>query len=406
MANLSPFQKGCGSLQLFSVHQRVPTTGPRSDFLLAGLRRDSITANAPGIFRELPPEESSEGKDESVTASWIAGRRLPAEEPEILFNSVDLGLLDDESNPIEDDDPGNMTVAPEVLHLSRFANRYRLYLDEEMTSRVNLCDHNAEVAESLRCGPLAHMWTTVASMLESAGLGELPAKGRQPDNVMQFVLLPTIKSLLEERANAGDVQTCVALCEVLQVVAPDQTLLIPGLDIELVREWYLNYIDLLRDMSLFSQATFLIRNCKDPFIAALNQQSTTLHESCPHCGKALLNTDATGRDLDNTSRRLCKSCRRRVGLCFLCHEPVKGVYVWCPGCGHGGHLDHALQWFSGLDGKVREVCPTGCGHRCNMTKQLSAFPRTDSLQDFFPEHVDVLLQGGGLSDTPLQIGPR
>jgi hypothetical protein len=33
------------------------------------------------------------------------------------------------------------------------------------------------------------------------------------------------------------------------------------------------------------------------------------------------------------SRRVCKSCRRRVGLCFLCHEPVKGVYVWCPGCG-------------------------------------------------------------------------
>lgn len=35
----------------------------------------------------------------------------------------------------------------------------------------------------------------------------------------------------------------------------------------------------------------------------------------------------------SNARRICKSCRRRVGLCFLCHEPVKGVYVWCPGCG-------------------------------------------------------------------------
>jgi hypothetical protein len=50
--------------------------------------------------------------------------------------------------------------------------------------------------------------------------------------------------------------------------------------------------------------------------------------------------------------------------------------------GHGGHLDHALQWFGGLNGKsVREVCPTGCGHKCNFMQQLSAFPRTGSLRN-------------------------
>ena len=37
-------------------------------------------------------------------------------------------------------------------------------------------------------------------------------------------------------------------------------------------------------------------------------------------------------------------------------SPVKGVYVYCPGCGHGGHLEHALEWFA-----VHEFCPTGCG---------------------------------------------
>jgi hypothetical protein len=41
------------------------------------------------------------------------------------------------------------------------------------------------------------------------------------------------------------------------------------------------------------------------------------------------------------------------------------MFVWCPGCGHGGHLDHALQWFGGLNGQsVREVCPAGCGTYC------------------------------------------
>lgn len=84
----------------------------------------------------------------------------------------------------------------------------------------------------------------------------------------------------------------------------------------------------------------------------------SIHESCPHCGKPLQG----GESITGIARRTCRSCRRRVGMCFLCHEPVKGVFVWCPGCGHGGHLDHALQWFGGMSGKpVREVCPTGCG---------------------------------------------
>ncbi|MGK3754643.1 MAG: hypothetical protein ACI8RD_006952, partial [Bacillariaceae sp.] len=82
----------------------------------------------------------------------------------------------------------------------------------------------------------------------------------------------------------------------------------------------------------------------------------------------------------SSARKVCKKCRRRVGMCFICHEPVTGMYVWCPGCGHGGHLEHALQWFGGLDGKaIRTVCPTGCGHKCNFVQMATAFPRTMSM---------------------------
>ena len=92
---------------------------------------------------------------------------------------------------------------------------------------------------------------------------------------MQFVLVPTIKAILEERSEAGDLQTCVSLCEVLQVVTPEETVKIAELELERVREWYLAYIDILREMCLFSEATALIKNCSDPFISALNKQSTT-----------------------------------------------------------------------------------------------------------------------------------
>jgi hypothetical protein len=73
-------------------------------------------------------------------------------------------------------------------------------------------------------------------------------------------------------------------------------------------------------------------------------------------------------------------------MCFVCHEPVTGMFVWCPGCGHGGHLEHALQWFGGLNGKpVRTVCPTGCGHKCNLVQMGPAFPRSNSMAFPGPE---------------------
>lgn len=190
---------------------------------------------------------------------------------------VDQGPLDENGLPSPDQEEEVICVAPEVVHLSRFASSYKLYPDEDCPTRVELCLHNGDVADDLRCGSLARMWRSIASMLNGSGLDELPSKALtcQPSNVMHFAILPTIKSLLLERADAGDVQTCVALCEVLQVVEPENGTRLPGLELNLVREWYLAYIDLLQQMCLFTSATFLIKKSLDPFIGALNQQSTT-----------------------------------------------------------------------------------------------------------------------------------
>lgn len=127
-----------------------------------------------------------------------------------------------------------------------------------------------------------------------------------------------------------------------------------------------------------------------------------IHESCPRCGKAQPPSSETGSI--PSARRICQNCRRRIGLCFLCHEPVKGLYTWCSGCGkflwmdisrkttiyfsfslvlpgHGGHVECAIQWFGSISGeKKREVCPTGCGHRCNLVQTVTAFPRMNSMQ--------------------------
>ena len=197
----------------------------------------------------------------------------------MVFNVVDQGDLDDDGNPISPQS-SSISIAPEVVHFSRFADSYQFYPNESYPTRVDLCLHNAAVAERLQCGPLSRMWRMLASLLKGSGLTELPDKDSPPLNAMQFALLPTLGSLLEERANAGDVQTCVAICEVLQVIEPGSngrttTTRVPGLELSLVREWYLSYIGILHQMCLFSHASFLIGNCNDSSIGELNRQSTT-----------------------------------------------------------------------------------------------------------------------------------
>lgn len=270
MANLSPFQQGYGSLQCFSAYQAVPNS-PEDDFALTFLRQDRYTADAPGVFREDDVQQGNL----SESFKNFAGQRLPSTVPELVFSVVDQGDLDDNGLPINQA-TDMVCVAPEVVHLSRFASSYKLYPDVECPRRVDLCFHNCSVADDLKFGPVARMWATVARLLKSAGMDELPSlSSEKPNNVFQLVMLPTIKNLLLERAEAGDVQTCVALCEVLQVIQAGGKVRVPGIGISLVREWYLAYIDLLHQMCLFSAAAFLIKNCVDEVISALNQQSTT-----------------------------------------------------------------------------------------------------------------------------------
>lgn len=213
--------------------------------------------------------------DERDESKKVRHGGKPISVPDLCFSVVDDGHLDANGMPIVKDD-GFLLLAPEVVHLSRFARLYKLYPDEKCPDRVSLCLYNSKIAEVLNCRPLAKMWKTVSSILRGSGLKELPSKtSTRSTNAFTFILFPTIKSLLLERAEAGDVQTNVALCEVLQVIDYDEETRVPGLSIKLVREWYLCYIDLLRHMCLFTAAALLIKNCKDQAIGALSQQATT-----------------------------------------------------------------------------------------------------------------------------------
>lgn len=51
--------------------------------------------------------------------------------------------------------------------------------------------------------------------------------------------------------------------------------------------------------------------------------------------------------------------KRKRLIVFFYIQVVRGIYVWCQGCAHGGHINHMREWFNG-----NRQCPVGCGHFC------------------------------------------
>lgn len=223
------------------------------------------------------------------TASRTSGSSL-------IFSVTDQGDADDLAGPSQQE---CVDISPELVrtnfssllyklamtknirtrsqtHLSRFSELYITAIGKGCRTKSDVCRHNASVAGGLNRQTLKSMWMTLAIILEGS-----ETRGKQNKSALSFVLMTTVQNLLLQRADAGDVQTCVVLCEVMDAISPPVKAgdtaksALPNIEIEVIREWYLSYIDLLQQMCLFTQAASLIRNCKDPVIGALNQQSTT-----------------------------------------------------------------------------------------------------------------------------------
>ena len=201
-------------------------------------------------------------------------------------------------------------------------------------------------------------------------------------------------------ANRGDVQTSVTIARVLSPSIEEK------IGKRVLQKLNVQYIDLLHRLSLWSAASTIMSHCSDEGIRRINQQSTSVLISCGMCGKdveeakvpqALLSLDvvnniyssnsinpqdknATGlvsstSQIATSQSQLskgavqasanprCRACKHIVCRCSICQEPVRGLYTWCQGCGHGGDRAHMMEWFETLG---QTLCPTGCGHFCTI----------------------------------------
>ncbi|KAK9496547.1 hypothetical protein O3M35_013172 [Rhynocoris fuscipes] len=152
---------------------------------------------------------------------------------------------------------------------------------------------------------------------------------------------------LRSHAEMGDVQTpvCILIC-----LGDKRTQLLTHIDPVEQEAWIVSYLDLLSRHKLWVHSSQIIKLSWLPSINELNQQSTTVYTACTQCYKPL-----------NQVGWLCTKCDIQT-VCSVCHQTVHGLYVWCQGCLHGGHLDHIKDWI-----KSNKYCPTGCGHPCEFS---------------------------------------
>jgi len=154
-------------------------------------------------------------------------------------------------------------------------------------------------------------------------------------------------------AEHGDVQNAVSMYIVLvgdRHLSRHQDRLKGFLPPATIEHWWQEYIYLLQRLSLFTQANEILSLCTLPKIHDMNGKSTTVYTSCTRCGKLLGKSGGAW---------WCDRCKAPPARCVLCHAVVKGLFVWCQGCSHGGHIKCLSEWL-----KKKSNCPSGCGHLC------------------------------------------
>ncbi|XP_063624491.1 GATOR2 complex protein WDR24 [Cydia splendana] len=184
----------------------------------------------------------------------------------------------------------------------------------------------------------------------SGSEGELSVRAEAP--VSRLDAAPLLAAALRAHAALGDVQTAATVCLALQDHRSD---LFPYIDEALQEQWLLGYIELLHRYKLWNVATEVIRCAWLGSVRALSQQSTSIAVCCGRCARR------------TRPHQPCDRCHARgkarsaPDLCAVCHQVVRGLYAWCQGCAHGGHLAHMRRWM-----ETHRLCPAGCGHQCQL----------------------------------------
>ncbi|KAI8319958.1 hypothetical protein GQ54DRAFT_278625 [Martensiomyces pterosporus] len=167
--------------------------------------------------------------------------------------------------------------------------------------------------------------------------------------------LKLVMQSCEYYADHGDVQTAVTVALLMRKFIRLQNW-------ATAEPWFLSYVDQLDQYCEFAAATEILLAAPFESVRDTIMTRNSIAMDCSHCRSTLV-------ALPETGLTFCVECKRLANSCVVCEQPVSGRFVWCQGCGHGGHSDHLTSWFEEMK---QTVCPAGCGHRCLVSLKASA----------------------------------
>lgn len=160
--------------------------------------------------------------------------------------------------------------------------------------------------------------------------------------------------------NPNNIQ--ILVCGIIVLCSNFPSLTLP-IDHLVVEHWQLSYMEIVSRYELWNHFTEIVNLSTIPAIMNMNS-SSTIHTSCGQCRKRMPQKHAwiCGNHGDNDHEQ----CRSGI-TCALCQNVVRrGLYVWCQGCCHGGHIKCMEDWFRYPFSQG--LCPKGCGHVCGLSR--------------------------------------
>jgi hypothetical protein len=168
------------------------------------------------------------------------------------------------------------------------------------------CSHNSEVSYE------KGIWSAIGLLNQFSS----------DEAWLSSIVHESLNECVEFYTERGDLQTAACVANVLDLKGPMK-----------------EYSEMLKQLELAPLAVKL----------PVSEKDQEVFFKC-RCGK-------------NIEDGICPVCQN-TAECSVCESTVKGLFSWCQGCGHGGHVAHLASWF-----KSNSACPTGCGHHCVSLEQ-------------------------------------
>lgn len=255
----------------------------------------------------------------------------------------------------------------------RIVPRLNASQQEELINIKTTCIHNAAISRKFNESGKADSWELLSGVIDH----QLLASGNSYDGWSGpgggALGEGMVSSLFRYYESLGDVQmlatmVCVLRGSVHLRAEESQFYLLPRNRNENYNAYIRRYADLLyawgmlntrADINkhlLFDRLSVEYSSEYPTGVVGIEEKSPgiALVFTCPHCGKE---TDS--------SSGFCHSCQDFAFRCIICDNAVRGLFILCELCGHGGHVNHLAQWFSN-----HNECPSGCGCQCTFSVPL------------------------------------